>query len=381
MSRPPAPRSVLVICTRRLGDVLLATGLIRSLRRAWPATALEVLVNDGTEAALQNNPDIDRVIVWPKAASPRVRLRLILHLFRRYSLAVASLSSDRAHFLALLAAPWRVALVPEAGQPGRRWKRWLSTGSTPVALDTCHAVEQSLRLADLLQIPRIAALVAPRPAADGKLDAVLRAAWGPEWRRARYAVVHPSPMYPYKAWTADGWESSIRWLVAQGLRVAVTGGPDAAERRYVAERLAAIRLPPESVLDLSGQGAFAELTPLLENAAVFVGPDTSVTHLAAATGTPTVAIFGPSSPLAWGPWPRDGGAPGNSPWRFKAPVQQRGNVWLLQGTRGRFGDCIPCLQEGCERRQDSRSDCLDSLPVSRVIAAIQGALAASRAPA
>jgi len=57
-----APRSILVVATRRIGDVLLTTPLIRSLARAYPAAAIDVLVYSGTAGALEGNPDCRAVI-------------------------------------------------------------------------------------------------------------------------------------------------------------------------------------------------------------------------------------------------------------------------------------------------------------------------------
>ena len=54
------PRTVLVVVTRRIGDVLLATPLIRSLKHAWPDAAIDVLVFAGTQGVLAANPDIRR---------------------------------------------------------------------------------------------------------------------------------------------------------------------------------------------------------------------------------------------------------------------------------------------------------------------------------
>ena len=66
------PRSVLVIVARRLGDVLLATPLIRSVKRAWPDAAVDVLVFEGTQGVLANNPDVRRVL----AVSERMKVRV-----------------------------------------------------------------------------------------------------------------------------------------------------------------------------------------------------------------------------------------------------------------------------------------------------------------
>ena len=83
-----------------------------------------------------------------------------------------------------------------------------------------------------------------------------------------------------------------------------------------------------------------------------------------ATGVPTVALYGPTDPHLWGPWPVGGGL--GRPWSAAGPIQQRGNVWLVQNPL----PCLPCQLEGCERRLDSFSRCLDELTGAQVISAV-----------
>ena len=360
------PRRILVVCMRRIGDVLLASTLVRSVRRAWPQARLEVLVNAASAVALHGNPDIDRLWVQPERAGARQTLALVRRLWRRHDLAVSALYNDRPHLWAFVASARRVGVVPPRGHAGARWKRWLSAGWCELELGDVHAVEQYLRLVDAMGIARVAEVVPPRPAAA--------APQGDETGRP-YAVVHPSALYRYKAWHLEGWRALTRHLIAQGLEVRLTGGPAEVERSLVRRIVDGLDAGERRhVRDLAGNLPFAALTPLIEGALVFVGPDTSVTHLAAATGTQTVALFGPSHPVAWGPWPMryrhdaDGGA---SPWRMKAPLQRRGNVWLIQGE----GDCVPCLGEGCDKHLESHSRCLDELPAQRVIEVVDQALA------
>jgi heptosyltransferase-3 len=97
-----------------------------------------------------------------------------------------------------------------------------------------------------------------------------------------------------------------------------------------------------------------------------------VTHLAAACGIPTLALYGPSNPVKWAPWPA-GCTDEPSPWRMLGrPWQRRHNVLLLQGVQpADLGSCLPCRLEGCERHVASKSRCLTELPADPVIRAAQ----------
>ena len=108
-------------------------------------------------------------------------------------------------------------------------------------------------------------------------------------------------------------------------------------------------------------------------ARVYVGPDTSVSHLAAAAGCPTVTLFGPMDPRVWGPWPVGGL---ETPWQPSGTIQNRGNVWIVQNPL----PCLPCTFEGCERNIDSTSICLEELKAEQVLAAVDQALAKAPLP-
>src|SRR6202035_797656 len=80
---PPRPR-ILVVALRRLGDVLLTTPLIRSIRRAWPDATVEALVFAETAGILDGNPDIDRVVPMPARPTLSQSLALAARLLKRY---------------------------------------------------------------------------------------------------------------------------------------------------------------------------------------------------------------------------------------------------------------------------------------------------------
>jgi heptosyltransferase-3 len=356
-SRPP--RTVLVVLTRRIGDVLLSTPLIRSLKSAWPGTALDCLVFEGTQGVLSGNSDLRSILTVPPRPTRRQHLRLLMSIARRYDLALSPLTSDRPTLYAVLAGRRSVGLALAGAK--HAWKRALLTRWIYVAERTDHAVVSALQLARLLGIEPLPSVIASwSPADERSVDAAL-----PFPRSTRYAVLHVYPKFRYKQWTANGWSELAAWLVAQGQRIVVTGGGTPDELDY-AEALVR-RFPPDTV-NLCGKLTFPEVACLISRATLYVGPDTGTTHLAAATGTQTIALFGPSDPVRWGPWPA-GHVSLDSPYA-RVGSRSVGNVTLLQGVK----HCVPCLEEGCERHVASRSDCLEEMPAARVIEAAARAL-------
>lgn len=363
LSRPP--RTILVACTRRIGDVLLATPLVRSLKARWPEAQIDMLVFRGTEGVLEHNPDLRRVIVMSQRARLRERIADIARIWRRYDLACAAVSSDRPRFYSWFAGRQRVGLVDD--DRVTRLKRFLLDGIALNYHTAAHTVESSLEVARVLGIEPIAEVVPPGIGDDPARRAAFEAHFSTVAGQP-LAVLHPAPMFTYKRWRVEGWADLIRWLRAQGFAVAMSGGPAAAEREYAQQVAAAAGGP---LLNFVGQFSLGESAELFRRAKIFVGPDTGATHMAAATGTPTVALFGPSDPVRWGPWPKAWPA-GSNPWPLVGSGC-RGNVYLVQGEAA----CVPCKQEGCERHVQSASECLATLSTERVIGAMTRMLALS----
>jgi heptosyltransferase-3 len=362
LSLRAAPKRVLVVCTQRIGDVLLATPLARSVKSAWPDAQLDFLVLPGTQGVLEGNPDVNQVLAFPQRASLREKLAQLGKIWRRYDLAFAAIPSDRARIFAWAAA--RNAVGFTTAEEASWLKRHLLKVAVPFDNLHTHTVTMGLRLVEALGLPAIGQVETPRVSAES-------------WRQrleqlgltgiTNYVVIHPNPKFRYKMWVSDKWIALISWLRQQGIEVLLTGSGDPGEASYVRDIASKV---PEGCRCLTGLLSLAETAELLKGARLFVGPDTAVTHLAAATGIPTIALFGPSNPVKWGPWPKDWPAH-ESPWSFIGSRQQ-GNVRLIQGP----GDCVPCLFEGCDRHLDSASKCLQDISVERVIDAAREALTA-----
>jgi heptosyltransferase-3 len=348
------PQRILLIATRQIGDVLLTTPLLHSLRQAYPDAIIDMLVFAGTEGVLAGNQDCSEIYIIPQHSSLKQQWNLIKKIFSRYDLAISTQSSDKALFYAYLAATRRVAVVPTWSYRSA-WKYWITTARTVLDDENTHTVMQNLRLAELLQISLCYQVVNPYLVTD---EAILTQLLPFDWKQQDYVVFHLVPLRQYKRWTMTGWQQLAYYFDKQGVRIILTGSGDAEEMHAIHTAMQGM---PDNILNLAGKLSLSAVATLIRQAKLYVGVDTVVTHLAAATGTTTVALYGPTNPVKWAPFPC--GYAKNTPPFQRVGTQRVGNVILIQGE----GECVPCHQEGCDRHRDSSSQCLEKLSSQTVV--------------
>ncbi len=381
------PERILVVKLADFGDALLATPALRRLRQGLPGARIDALTTAAGAGAFRHAGLVDEVLTFDKAAYDRpaaalrrplapLRLGRVLRA-RRYD-AVALLHGLVTRFGAVKHA----ALVLATGAPvragmavpGRRRGGFLTHAAPDPGYDRAHVVVAQLAIADALLAaagvrpppPRPADLrlaFDPGPAAAAEAAALLAPL--PDDGRPRVAI-HPGAgaFSPARRWTPAGFAAVADGMTARGAHVVLVGRPGDG----CADVRARCRLP---VHDLAGRTDLPALAAVLAQVDVLVGNDSGVTHLATAMGTPTVAVFGPSNAVAWGPW-----WPGTDTHGRPAPSPHRVVKLDLP--------CQPCLYvghtlgspAGCPTR-----DCLAWLPADRVLAATVAVLAMPEATA
>ena len=349
MSIPPLNK-ILVIAMPYLGDVLLATPLIHSLRGAYPNAQINVLVFKNTQAMLEGNPDINEIITVTQRATLQEKWQFFKQIFRRYNAVFALPTNDRAFFYSLFAAPLRINAVPPKNKTGW-WKRFFVKHWVEFDDDKTHTVLQHLKLLDLVGIEPVYKLVPPQPKSKSPLPPFSKGG------ERKYAVLHCCAQWTYKQWTSQNWLAVANHLLSLGITPVFSGSNAPEELAYIENIMTQL---PDSAINLAGKTSLAELTEIIQNAQLFIGVDTGATHLAAATGIPVIALFGATNPVVWSPFPFNYQSNEN-PFARKGS-QHVNNIYLLQGE----GDCVPCQLEGCERNRQSRSRCLDELPAQSV---------------
>ncbi|QWE20144.1 glycosyltransferase family 9 protein [Polynucleobacter sp. AP-Kolm-20A-A1] len=375
------PKKVLFIATRQIGDVLITTPLISKARELWPDAEFHFLGYRGKVDMLHGNPDISEIIETSDRPGFGEYLSLFNRLFQRYDLAVVTQPSDRAYIYGLVAAFRRVGVLgghpqgKDAEDKSKRhksdkqnaWKKFICMHTVDVDYFKQHVITEKLRLleaffrspAELFSKPTS---VTP-PAGEPLTPQITNALNQP------YVVIHPGPLTAYKRWPLAHWQQLITWLVKAGYQVVLSASPAKQDVQLNRDIISLLNDETrDKVIDAAGKLSIPQAGTLLRSAALYIGVDTSITHLAAACNIPTITLFGATPPTNFGPWPN--GFVGKQPYQLRARTQTVGNVTILQGP----GECVPCRKAGCLDKADSNSECLDLLEPSQVIAAVEKVL-------
>jgi heptosyltransferase-3 len=346
-----AVRRVLVTKLRHHGDVLLASPVFAALKAHAPHLEVDALVYRETGSLLANHPAIANVFAvdreWKRQgalAQARDELRLLGGLrHRNYDLLVHLSEHPRGAWLRRLLGI-RHAVAPRRDDPPALWRGSFTHFYALPRGSRRHTVELNLDALRRIGVhPDDAAkrlVLVPGAAADARIDEVMHAHG---LVRGSFIQLHPGSRWLFKCWPAGRVAELIARLAQEDERVVLTGAPDPRERALIETILGGVTAP---VVNLAGQLDLCELAALTGRAKAFVGVDSAPMHIAAAMGTPAVALFGPSGEVEWGPW-----------------------MAVHRIVASDAHPCRPCGNDGCGGSKVS--DCLTTLPVSRVHAALR----------
>lgn len=364
---PTAVRRILVIKPDHLGDVLLATPVLRALRQRHPVAHIVALVGPWSEVMLARNPDINALLTlrFPGFDRQRTIVHGLSSLVQPYLLLLRYAALLRAGNFdtALLLRDdhwWGAALALLAGIPRRvgyavpECRPFLTTALPWHPAE--HVTVQGLNLVNALgnwqaqePVPSANLHFAPAPT-----DTAWAAGWlarhGVEPHQ-RLVVMHPGTGGAAKLWLPERWVA-VADVLGQlpDVRLLLTGGP--GEETLVQTLAAHMRHPP---LMLVGEASVRQLAALLARAALVLGVDSGPLHIAVSQDTPTIHLFGPSDAGRFGPW--------GDPARH---VVLRAGLW-----------CSPCgVFTVCPRHTDP-PECMAAISVAEVVRVARGLLGAA----
>jgi ADP-heptose:LPS heptosyltransferase len=264
--------NVLFVTSTRVGDAILSTGLLDHVIRAHPDARVTVACGPAAAGLFDAVPNLDRVIVLDKMLFSLHWLRLwVLTVGKRWDLVIDLRNAPATY---LLFKRQRRGMPRDGGDQRR--------------------VERMRRVLDLAEVPAPKLWIADE---DRALAAHLIPGGGP------VLAVGPTANWRAKTWRAENFASLIERLagptgILPGARVAVFGRDD--------ERPMALRLidsiPAARRIDLVGKLDLLTASACLARCAFYVGNDSGLMHLAAASGVPTLGLFGPTQESLYAPW-------------------------------------------------------------------------------
>jgi ADP-heptose:LPS heptosyltransferase len=346
-------RKILLIQLGDIGDVVWTIPSIWAVKNSIQCSEISVMVQEGFGGLLEADSSVAQVFevkryngnLFQQAASQLSFLKDIRA--QHFDLVVDLRLGDRGAFMSFATgAPYRVTMHHPEGVPF--WRSYLFThGIVPdYPVHPRGATDQSLRILRKLGIdsddiiPRLQiADSVKRHVGDilarEKMDSL-----------TPFFTVNPFSRWSYKEWDHHKWIEILNWLWREfSIPIIVIGS---TEERPKAEAL--IRQgKAQGVFNFAGLTTLPELSGLLSLSRLHIGVDSAAPHIAAATGTPTVTIYGPSSWEDWAPLGKD--------------------HYVIVSDM----NCIPCRQMGCN--SSGRSRCLEELGTDQVKKVIRKAIA------
>jgi len=339
-------KSILIIQLGDIGDVVWSTPTVRAVAAAFPQATVSLLLRAGCGDLLRGDPAVRAVFEVPRTkgfvAGPMVQIRFIRVLRREsFDLVFDLRSDDRGAYMAFLSgAPVRAALY----YPGYTWRNRFFTHLAPLPrIEKRHpgAVDQSLYVVEGFGV---SAPSDARPALrvtremESAIDIRISNAG---LKDSPWITVNPFSRWSYKELPLETWAEVISGIHADypGIATVIVGTKEEhARAQFIVER------SPGNVRNMAGTTTLAELAALLRHSRLHVGVDSAAPHIAAAVGTPTVTIYGPTD---WRDW-----APAGDKHTVIKPVMS----------------CSPCHEKGCNGSGKSR--CLEEMTSTHIIAGL-----------
>lgn len=334
-----AVHRILIIKLRAVGDVVMATAALPSLRKAYPEAEIHFMTEKACRPVLEGNPLIDRILdvppdPWGNPFQPESWLAFFRFIRRfrnqRYDLVLDLFGNPRSAWLSLLSRG-RVRV----GFDFRGRKLAYNKRISPRG-DRIHEVEFNLDAVRALGIP----VVRPEPMFPfSKTDADAMERWLNENRlNGRFlAALHVWGSWPAKRWGIRKFaDLADRLAERYGAKIILLWGPGEKTHAEAVQKIARC----ETVL--APRTTLKQLGALLSLCGLVVANDSGPMHIAAAVGTPTVGIFGPTN-------------------------------WKLQGPYGKKSAAVykrdlSCL--GCNKLECGDRTCMETLGVEEVMEAV-----------
>lgn len=290
----PNSERILLFRPDHFGDVLHTTPVLHAIRRAFPDAHLSILIGSWAAPLFKGNPDPDDIILcnlpWlDRGGHPTWRpLPSIIRKIRAQKfdrILNFRVAAKAAGFSRLLGGRERWGF--DVKKSAWAWTHTVHLDRTRHVVDNYMALAKAIGVQDLtVQFRVFPESEDLAPVHDFLKDA------------PPTVVLGPTSGHPQKSWLSDRWATVGDHMAERGFRVLLNGGP--SEGSQIDAVQSAMKHPAESLV---GRFSVLQLAELLKQSAALITLDSFPMHLAAAVGTPIVALFGATDSKMWGPYP------------------------------------------------------------------------------
>jgi predicted lipopolysaccharide heptosyltransferase III len=287
------PVKILLLQLKRIGDLVLTLPAIATLRENFSTAQMTLTISKECADLLPAIANVDRILLVRRDLRD---LALFLALAReRFDYCVDFTRTDRSALLAFLSGARKRIVYRRRDRFQKRARVY--SDYVKVRKLAMHTIDYNLALVRPLGVRNVfPALHLELPQKAREKANVLR-------RNLKisepYVIFHPGSARAEKFWEPQRWADVIEHARSGSqISVVLTGGASKAEQTHLREVKGRLRRP---VVDLSGKTDLLTLAALIERARLLVTVDSAPMHLAAATQTPQVILFGPTNPFHWRP--------------------------------------------------------------------------------
>jgi predicted lipopolysaccharide heptosyltransferase III len=286
---------ILLLQLKRIGDLILTTPAVAVLRESFPNAQLTIVVSSECADLLPAIPNADRTLMARR--NPRDLALFSSVAAGRFDCCIDFTRNDRSAFLAFLSGARKRVVSYRVRQQSKMRAR-AYTDFVRVRMRDVHTVDYHLALLEPLGVRNTGSsapyLHLPQMACE-KADALR----GDRKITRPYVIFHPGSARREKLWEPERWAAVIdRFGRDNDISLVLTSGPSPDEQAHIAAIKNKVK---QQFIDLTGKTDLLMLAALISQSRLVVTVDSAPMHLAAATRTPQVVLFGPTNPFHWRP--------------------------------------------------------------------------------
>ncbi len=345
---------ILIVKLSAIGDVIHTLPALTALRRHHPNAQIDWLVEEAAADLVQGHAALNRVLVWRRrqfgkflrAGRLSSAVRLFLNLLAavrdtRYDLIIDFQALLKSSLWVFLARGQRKAGFGQGMEHSENSHLFLNERIPAVSMENT-ALDRGMRLLQALGIPDSQVLY-DLPIGEAEERAAHHLLMESGVRSDQpFAAINPVAKWPTKLWDAGRFTELAERLSGKGYQVVFTGSKE--DRPLLDEMAGALGSP---AVRLDGRTTLKVLAAVYRLASVVVSTDTGPMHLAAAAGTPVVALLSPTAPWRTGP-------------------HGEGHAALRAGV-----SCSPCFSKSCKTTEFEPMACMNRIAVDQVVDAVE----------